>query len=53
MKKLIAYFLINHSLIAFSARTNAALSLTVAGSDTFSLALIEKNSKSYRTNPVD
>ncbi|MFT7053969.1 MAG: S1-C subfamily serine protease, partial [Psychromonas sp.] len=43
MKKLIAYFMISYSLIAFSATTNAALPLTIAGNDIFSLApLVEK-----------
>ncbi|MFT7456089.1 MAG: hypothetical protein ACI892_001236 [Marinobacter maritimus] len=37
--------MINYSLIAFSAMTNTALPLTIAGSDTFSLApLVEKTS---------
>jgi len=43
VRKLIAYFIISYSLIAFSATTNAALPLTIAGSDIFSLApLVEK-----------
>lgn len=43
MRKLIAYFIISYSLIAFSATTNAVLPLTIAGSDIFSLApLVEK-----------
>ncbi|MFT6927615.1 MAG: Do/DeqQ family serine protease [Psychromonas sp.] len=43
MRKLIAYFMISYSLLTFSAVTNAALPLTIAGSDIFSLApLVEK-----------
>ncbi|MFT4836692.1 MAG: hypothetical protein ACJAYB_001110 [Psychromonas sp.] len=44
-EKVNCYFMINYSLIAFSAMTNTALPLTIAGSDTFSLApLVEKTS---------
>jgi len=43
VRKLIAYFIISYSLIAFSVTTQAALPLTIAGSDLFSLApLVEK-----------
>lgn len=53
MRKLITYFIISYSLIVFSATTNAALPLTAAGSDLFSLApLVEKVSPAVVTISV-